>query len=71
MGLDIELLRQTDLFTGLTPDELTKIIDISIKESGKAGEVIFEEGVEGDKFYLLLKGEVRISKIIPGCSRCC
>ena len=66
MSLDLELLRQTDLFQGLTPEELGKITGISAKESKKPGEVIFEEGVEGNSFYLVLKGEVRISKIIPG-----
>lgn len=66
MSLDLELLRQTDLFKGLTPEELGKITGISVKESYKAGDVIFEEGQAGDKFFLILKGEVRISKIIPG-----
>lgn len=66
MSLDVELLRQTDLFQGLTPDELGKITGISAKEAVKAGEVIFEEGEEGNTFYLILKGEVRISKLIPG-----
>ena len=66
MGIDIDLLRQTDLFEGLTPEELGKITGISVKETPKAGEVIFEEGEEGERFYLILKGEVRISKMIPG-----
>ena len=62
MSLDTELLRQTDLFQGLTPEELSKITGISFKESVKPGKAIFEEGEEGDRFYLILKGEVRISK---------
>jgi CRP/FNR family transcriptional regulator, cyclic AMP receptor protein len=66
MSLDIEILHQTDLFQGLTPEELGKLTGVSIKESFKAGDVIFEEGADGDKFYLILKGEIRISKIIPG-----
>ena len=66
MSLDIELLHQTDLFQGLTPDELGKITGISMKVTTKPGEVIFEEGKEGNQFYLILKGEVRISKMIPG-----
>jgi len=66
MGLDVDILQHTDLFQGLTPGELGKITGISFKETHKSGDVIFEEGEQGDKFYLLLKGEVRISKIIPG-----
>ncbi|MFO8057474.1 MAG: cyclic nucleotide-binding domain-containing protein [bacterium] len=66
MGIDVEILRQTDLFQGLTPQELGKITGISYKEARKAGDVVFEEGEQGDSFYLILKGEVRISKMIPG-----
>ena len=66
MSIDLELLRQTDLFQGLTPEELGKITGISAKEAHAAGAVVFEEGQVGDKFYLILKGEVRISKMIPG-----
>ncbi|HUT54138.1 MAG TPA: cyclic nucleotide-binding domain-containing protein [bacterium] len=66
MSIDLELLRQTDLFQGLTPDELGKITGISAKESHEAGAVVFEEGQTGERFYLILKGEVRISKLIPG-----
>jgi CRP/FNR family cyclic AMP-dependent transcriptional regulator len=66
MSIDLELLRQTDLFQGLTPEELGKITGISAKENHDAGAVIFEEGQVGEKFYLILKGEVRISKLIPG-----
>jgi len=50
----------------LSKDELGKITGISAKENFKAGEEIFGEGEKGDKFYLILKGEVRISKIISG-----
>ena len=64
--MDLELLRQTDLFQDLTKEELGRLTAISVKESFEAGKVIFEEGEKGDRFYLILKGEVRISKIIPG-----
>ena len=66
MSLDLELLRQTDLFQGLTHEELGKITGISAKEAHDAGDVIFEEGREGEQFFLILKGEIRISKMIPG-----
>ena len=66
MSIDFDLLRQTDLFTGLTGEELGKITGISIKEVVKPGDVIFAEGDPGEDFYLIMKGEVRISKMIPG-----
>ena len=64
--MDLELLRHTDLFQDLTKEELGKLTGISVKETFDSGKTIFEEGETGDKFYLILKGEVRISKIIPG-----
>ena len=66
MVLDTDLLQKTDLFQDLTKEELGKITGIAIKESHKGGDVVFEEGETGDRFYLILKGEIRISKIIPG-----
>jgi len=66
MPLDLELLRRTDLFKGLSKEELGKITGISAKESFLGGKEIFKEGDKGDKFYLILEGEVRISKIIQG-----
>jgi len=66
MPLDLELLRKTDLFKGLSKEELGKITGISAKEAFEQGKQIFAEGDKGDRFYLILSGEVRISKIIPG-----
>jgi len=66
MPLDFELLRKTDLFKGLTKEELGKITGISAKENFEAGKEIFADGDKGDKFYLILDGKVRISKKIQG-----
>ncbi len=66
MSLDFDLLKHTDLFQDLSKEELGKITSISFREKFKGNDVIFAEGDEGEKFYLILKGEVRISKIISG-----
>jgi CRP/FNR family transcriptional regulator, cyclic AMP receptor protein len=62
----MDLLRKTDLFKGLSKEELGKITGISAKESYPVNKTIFAEGDHGDKFYLILNGEVRISKMIAG-----
>ena len=62
----MDLLRKTDLFKGLSKEELGKITGISAKESYPVNQPIFAEGDHGDKFYLILNGEVRISKMIAG-----
>jgi len=66
MSLDMDLLRKTDLFKGLSKEELGKLTGISAKETFSVNHPIFAEGDKGDKFYLILNGEVRISKLISG-----
>ena len=34
--------------------------------SHKYNAKIFEEGADGDKFYLILEGAIRISRLVPG-----
>ena len=63
---EIEPLKRIQLFEQLSDAELSSLADICHKEIFKAGEKIFEEGAIGDKFFMIQKGEVRISKIIQG-----
>ena len=63
---EIEPLKRIQLFKELSDEQLSSIADICHKEVFKAGEKIFEEGAIGDKFYMIQRGEVRISKIIQG-----
>lgn len=51
---------------GLSSKELRLLATFSNEEFYKAGQSIFVEGQKGDKLYILLDGEVRISKFIPG-----
>lgn len=60
-----ELLKKVHLFETLTLNELEKIERIARKESIVKGTVIFKEGEEGDRCYVITAGEVRISKLIP------
>ncbi len=66
MSIDFELLKKTDLFKGLTKEELGKLTGISIKETFEPGKEIFADGDKGERFYLILNGKVRISKKIQG-----
>ncbi len=62
----IELLKKIRLFEGLTDDELRQVRRICQEETTPKGTVLFQEGTFGDKCYIVLTGEVRISKFIPG-----
>jgi putative ABC transport system ATP-binding protein len=47
-------------FAGLTPDTLAKVAEKLAKERHPAGSVIFRQGQEGDKFYLIRRGAVDV-----------
>src|SRR5512136_3027769 len=61
----IQLLKKINLFETLLEHELARIEKICRSESAAKGAVIFKEGDAGDRCYIILKGEVRISKFIP------
>lgn len=51
---------------GLSSKELRLLAAFSSEEMFKAGQNIFMEGERGDKLFIILEGQVRISKFIPG-----
>ena len=64
--LDISILREIDIFKTLSDDALMEIIPLTSTIEFKGGNHIFKEGDAGDALYLVLSGEVRISKNIHG-----
>lgn len=62
----LEILAQIDLFNGLGTTHLRRVVDIGVEEQYKTGATVFAEGAPGDKFYLIVEGAVRISRIVPG-----
>ena len=64
--LDISLLREIDLFDSLSDRALSELIPLTSTIEAKPGDVLFNEGDIGDGMYMILSGEVRISKNIPG-----
>lgn len=61
----IEFLKKVPLFENLSLSELNKIEKIAKKESQAKNTVMFSEGDPGSRCYVIIKGEVRISKFIP------
>ncbi|MBK9069849.1 MAG: cyclic nucleotide-binding domain-containing protein [Myxococcales bacterium] len=62
----LEILAATDLFKTLPVPHLRRLITIGQEEVIRSGATIFSEGDAGDKFYLVLAGGVRISRVVPG-----
>ena len=54
-------IKQSDLFWGLDKKFVASIMEASHKECYKKGTFLFREGDDADKFYILLKGRIRLN----------
>ena len=59
------LLQDFDLFENLDEDELKVVADLAHEENFEEGEVIFQEGTEARRVYLLLEGRVALRFRLP------
>jgi len=62
----VELLSKISLFSALQPSYLRRIANLGLEEDYGLNAVIFKEGAQGDKMYLILSGAVRITRQVPG-----
>src|SRR6185312_16493749 len=62
----VELLSKISLFAALQPSYLRRLAALGIEEDYASGAIIFKEGAQGDKMYLILSGAVRIGRQVPG-----
>lgn len=53
----------TPLFKGLPESQLLEVRNISVEKKYNRGEIIFNEGDEGDGFYIVSDGKVKIFKV--------
>jgi CRP/FNR family transcriptional regulator, cyclic AMP receptor protein len=61
-----DLLRKQVIFRDLEDGELARVAEVCREQSFVSGEFIFREGESGNRLYLIVEGEVRISRTIPG-----
>jgi CRP/FNR family transcriptional regulator, cyclic AMP receptor protein len=61
-----ELLKQVMIFKDLDDTELAQVAEVCKEEKFVSGEYIFHEGEHGNRLYLIVDGEVRISRDVPG-----
>lgn len=66
MADPIDLLRPVAIFKDLDDSELAQFAEVSKPQEYQSGEYIFREGEAGNRLYLIVSGEVRISRNIPG-----
>src|SRR6185436_8035118 len=62
----IELLRNVAIFKDLDDGELGEVAEKIKEEKYESGAYIFREGEAGNRLYLIVSGEVRISRDVPG-----
>jgi CRP-like cAMP-binding protein len=64
--MDRALLAQAPIFQDLDDDEIQAVAEICGVLELPWGEYVFREGDEGDCLYVIERGEVRISRNVPG-----
>jgi CRP-like cAMP-binding protein len=64
--MDRTLFAQATIFQDLDEDEIEGVAEVCQIVELKYGEYVFREGDEGDRLYIIAKGEVRISRDVPG-----
>ncbi len=63
---DMDILRQSDLFTDVSDDEIASILAQGEEIHLRQGEVLFAEGTPASNFYILLAGDLQITRHTNG-----
>jgi CRP-like cAMP-binding protein len=58
----LDFFKKVPLFTHLTDVQIEKLIGVMSRKEVKTGEIIAKEGAHEDSLFILLRGEVEISK---------
>ena len=60
--IDIGYLKKIPIFVGLSDDKLERVKQVIKEKTVEAGTVIIKEGTQGTEMFILLEGEVEVSK---------
>jgi len=60
--MNLQDLRKSPLFQGLSDDELQQLMDMAEPVSLRAGDILIKQGDPGDSAYVVIKGEFEIQK---------
>jgi CRP-like cAMP-binding protein len=61
----ISFLLETPLFEDLTPNELAEVVQIMLFQRLRDGQWVFQEGDEGDAWFVIFRGECVVTKNAP------
>ena len=60
--MNLQDLRKSPLFEGLSDEELQKLMDMAEPVSLRAGDVLIRQGEPGDSAYVVIRGEFEVQK---------
>ncbi|MEO8356241.1 MAG: ATP-binding protein [Chloroflexota bacterium] len=60
--MNLNDLRKSPLFEGLSDEELQRLMDMAEPVSLRAGDILMKQGEEGDAAYVVMSGEFEIQK---------
>lgn len=63
--IDESLLADLPPFRRLTRADIREILDLSLSRRFEEGDAVFSEGMQADRFYLLLDGYIRVIRTTP------
>ncbi len=63
MEKNLKIISGIPLFSGLTPKQLQEIEQITVDRHYRKGDAVFYEGDDGDGFYVVVEGLVKIYKV--------
>jgi len=64
--MDTALIRQAAIFADLDEDEIERIAEICSEQRFARGQTVFKEGDPGNRLFIIAKGDVRVSRQVPG-----
>ena len=62
----VEAMQQTPIFSGINPKRLRLLAFMSESLTYRAGELLFDQGEEGDSAFVVLDGEASVLINIGG-----
>jgi len=60
--MNLQDLRKSPLFQGLSDEELQQLMDMAESVSLRAGEILIKQGEPGDSAYVVINGEFEVQK---------
>ncbi len=63
MKINLDVIATIPIFNGLPGDQIAAIKQIAIEKQINKGEIIFSEGEEGNGFFVIAEGRVKIFKV--------